>query len=822
MQATNEELVSLNEELNIKSIELSKLSEEYAHLYDALEFPVLVFDPGMQLSRFNAPAARRFDLRPTALRHHISRLRLPAALAEMETWLGRALANGDLERSLMPIDDRHISITVTPGLNRSGDVTSLVVSLVDVTDIIRTQAALSESERRLTALMENTAVIFSMCNVHGNYIFANRSFLTFFALDEERVIGKSDFQLFDSALAASFWNAAIESLRTRQPVKAEHVIEHGDGCHYLQTTHQTLFDTTGNPVALIMEAEDITTRRHAENQLRITAKVFDQSGEAIVVTDQHGVIQTTNLAFSRITGHSTQEAFGKPIGKLLSSGRHSKDFYEDMWRALKENGFWQGEIWNRRKNGEVFPEWLTINRVDDQEGHIEHFVSVFSDITDIKNAQRKAEYLAAHDVLTGLPNRTLFHDRLRHSLAQARRKNERVALMFIDLDNFKTINDTLGHDFGDELLQQAAARLQQVMRDVDTVARLGGDEFTAILSDCDAEAANIISRRIVDELAASFSIQSRQLFVSASVGVAFYPEDGQDSNSLVKAADTAMYRAKELGRNRVEFFVPDLHVRLLKRATMESALRAALDMNRLRLVYQPKYSMEHGHPMIGAEALLRWHDPQLGHVSPAEFVPISEASGLIIELTHKVEQMLLDKIATWIKLGLNPPPIAFNCSPRSIREVGMASAIVKAIERKGVPSSLLQIEITESALLENSSVVIANLNELHDCGIKISIDDFGTGYSSLSYLKRLPLSELKVDKSFVDGLGQDADDEAIAQAVLGLAQALKLKSVAEGVESALQMNWLNEHGCDVVQGYFLSRPLEADAFEDLLARNQHG
>ena len=822
MQATNEELVSLNEELNVKTVELSKLSEEYAHLYDALEFPVLVFDRAFQLTRFNAPAARRFDLRPTALRHHLSRLRLPAALNELETWLGRALANGDLEKTLVSAEGRHLSITITPGLTKSGDVSSLVVSLIDVSDIVRTQAALSESERRLTALMENTSVIFAMRDVHGQYVFANRSFLNFFDLTENQVIGKSDFQLFENDLATTFWHGAIESMRRRQPVHLEHKVEKLGQTRHLQSVHQTLLDEEGNPVALIIEAEDITNRKHAEDQLRITARVFDQSGEAIVVTDGKGMVQTTNLAFTKITGYPAEDVIGRPIGAVLKSGRHSQDFYEAMWQALRTNGFWQGEIWNKRKSGEIYPEWLTINRVDDHNGEVEHFVSVFSDITDIKNAQRKAEYLAAHDVLTGLPNRTLFHDRLRHALAQARRKNERVALLFIDLDNFKTINDTLGHDVGDELLKQAATRLQVLMRDVDTVARLGGDEFTAILSECTAETADMVSRRIIDELSASFNIQNRQLFVSASIGIAFYPDDGMDSNSLVKAADTAMYRAKELGRNRSEFFVPDLHVKLLKRATMESALRAAIDLNRLRLVYQPKYSMAEGNPIVGAEALLRWHDPVLGHVSPAEFIPISESTGLIIEITHRVQDLLFKQVATWISIGLKPPPIAFNCSPRSVREVGMANAVVRKIADAKISPEHIQIEITEGALLENSHAVISNLSELHKHGIKISIDDFGTGFSSLSYLKRLPLSELKVDKSFVDGLGDDPDDEAITCAVLSLAQALNLKSVAEGVETERQMAWLSNHGCDIIQGYLLSRPLEAEAFEDLLAKVNHG
>jgi two-component system CheB/CheR fusion protein len=827
MQATNEELVSLNEELNVKTMELSKLSEDYAHLYDALEYPVLVFDWSMQLTRFNAPAGRRFDLRSTALRQHISRLRLPAALSDMETWLGRSLAHGDREQVMVQIDERDLRVLISPGLGKDGGISSLVVSFIDVTDIVRTQQALTQSEERLNALMENTTVIFAMRDVSGRYLYANRRFVEFFDLHGKEVIGQTDFSLFEHDLAVRLWDGTLSSLRQRQAVSLEYVISDGNASRYLRVVHQTLNDHGGSPIALIMEAEDVTGSRLAEQQLRITARVFDQAGEAIVVTDAGGVIQTTNKAFVGITGYGTEESVGKQVGQLLRSGRHSADFYASMWSALLGKGFWQGEIWNKRKNGEIFPEWLTINRVDSENGEIEHFVCVFSDISDIKNAQRKAEYLAAHDVLTGLPNRTLFHDRLRHALALARRKNTRLALMFIDLDNFKDINDTLGHDVGDDLLRQAAGRLQQVMRDVDTVARLGGDEFTAVLSDCDAEGAARIARRIVDELAASFDVKERQLFVSASVGVAFFPEDGQDSNALIKSADTAMYRAKELGRNRFEFFVPDLQVRLLKRATMESAMRSALDRGRLRLVYQPKFGLRRDAvsaelPLIGAEALLRWRDPELGDVSPAEFIPVCEACGLIKEVTVAVERLLLNQLVAWQALGLKVPPVAFNCSPRNMRESDMADHLVAAMQAAGVPAHLVQVEITEGALLENSETVIGNLNRLHQNGVAISVDDFGTGYSSLIYLKRLPLAELKVDKQFVGGLGSDPEDEAITKAVLGLAQALGLRTVAEGVETAEQLKWLERHGCDGVQGYYLSRPLEVVDFEDLLVRLARG
>lgn len=816
MQATNEELISLNEELNVKTRELSELYQEYADLYDALEFPVLVFDPGQHLIRFNAPAERCFSLRLTALKKHVTQLRLPKPLEQLSDHLGKALAHGNTEQQVIVAEERTLRVIVSPGFNKAGEIRSLITSFIDVSDLVDARAAQKETEQRLLALMNKTQVMFAMRDVSGQYVYANPRFIEYFGLHNEQVIGANDFSLFEEAFASEVWSASMESMRTGRAVTVEHSRLHGGSTHYIRAVYQTLYDTTKKPSSLIIEAEDITASRRAEDQLRITAKVFDQAGEAIVVTDPAGVIQTTNNAFSRITGYQPEEAVDKRIGDLLRSGRHTSEFYEVMWRALDSEGFWQGEIWNKRKNGEVYPEWLTINRVDDSKGCSEHFVAVFSDITDIKNAQRKAEYLATHDPLTRLPNRSLFHDRLRHALAQARRNERRVALMFIDLDNFKNINDTLGHDVGDELLKQAALRLQEIVRDIDTVARLGGDEFTAVLSDCDGDGADLVARRIVDELSRSFDIHNRQLFVSASVGIAFYPEDGQDSGSLVKAADSAMYRAKELGRNRVEFFLPDLQVKLLKRATLESALRAALEHKRLRLVFQPQYSACDEHSLVGAEALVRWRDPVLGEISPAEFIPLSENSGLILDVAEEVQRLLIEQIRLWLASGLQPPPISLNSSPRCMREPDMAINLIAALKKASIPTGQIRIEITEGALLENTGHVRTNIDCLSRNGIKISVDDFGTGYSSLAYLKRLPLSELKVDKSFVDGLGSDKEDEAITSAILSLARALNLSTVAEGVETLRQLEWLRTGGCHAVQGYLLSRPLEANAFESLI------
>lgn len=817
LQASNEELVSLNRELSVKTVELSRLTEEYAHLYDALQFPILVFDPSMQLIRFNAPAQRRYDLRATALRQHVTRLALPPSLENLESLLGRALAYADREEQTIHQDERTLRLAITPGLDKLGNVANLVVTLIDVTDITRAQAQLAESQSRLSALMEKTTVIFAMKDYKGCYLYANRRFLDFFGITQQEYIGKTDFELLPSPLATKLWSLDLAALREGGLTGGEHVLERDGQRLHLRSIHQSILDTDGRPTAFITEAEDVTTALRAEEQLRITARVFDQAGEAIMVANPHGVIQTINAVFTRITGYSSEDAVGQPIS-ILKSGRHSAEFYRGLWQALHDRGFWQGEIWNRRKNGAIYPEWLSINRIDAHNGEVEHYVAVFSDISSIKDSQRKAEYLATHDSLTGLPNRALFHDRLRHAIAQARRNKSRVALLFIDLDQFKTINDTLGHDIGDELLKQVAKRLRDLVRDVDTVARLGGDEFTAILPDCKTENTDHIARRIVDELSASFTIEGRMLFVSASIGVAFFPEDGTDSAMLIKAADSSMYRAKEQGRNRVEFFKPDLHVRLLKRAAIEGALREALRTERLRLVFQPQYALAPDHPLVGAEALLRWRDPELGEVPPSEFIPIAETSGLIIEVDDLVRKLLLAQLVIWRNLGLTAPPLAFNVSPRSIREPEFGTRVLEQIADAGISHDQVQVEVTEGALLENSAMVLGNLSVLHHAGVRIAIDDFGTGYSSLAYLKRLPLSKLKIDKTFVDGLGQDKEDEAIARAIIGLAQALELNTVAEGVETDRQLAWLTRYRCDCAQGYFFSRPLEVTAFEDVIAQ----
>lgn len=626
LQSTNEELVSLNEEMNVKTAELMQLTNEYMHLYDSIDFPILVFDENCVLRRFNAAAGRRFNLRPTAIMQSVERIRFPDYLASIPSLMQSVLMHGDREEALFNGEGRVLQISVTPGTDMQAKLQSLVVTLVDITDIAKVQLELKASQTRLDTLMQNTTVLMAMKDLTGRYLFANKRFLEAFQLDAEQITGSNDFDLFPEAFAGSLWSGDLEAIRSGDLRECEHLFER-DGSKYIyKTVHQVLRNTEGKPEVIITETEDITRKRHAEDQLRIAARVFENAGEAIVITDARGRIQSVNETFSAITGYRMEEAIGQTVGRLLKSGRHSKDFYERMWSDLNRRGYWQGEIWNKRKSGEVYPEWLNINRVDNKHNEVEYYVAVFSDITDLKDSQRKIEFLATHDTLTNLPNRNLFHDRLEHAIALCRRRNNSLALLFIDLDNFKSINDTQGHHAGDELLVEAAERLRVVVRDVDTVARIGGDEFTVILSECTLEDAEIIALRILNEMNRYFIIQGRKVFVSASIGAAFYPQDAEDSSGLIKAADTAMYRAKDEGRNRLQLFRPEHRTYLLKQAAIESALYEAIQNRSLHLVYQPKFDALNTSRLVGAEALLRWTDNTLGVVSPAEFIPVAEKS----------------------------------------------------------------------------------------------------------------------------------------------------------------------------------------------------
>jgi len=559
----------------------------------------------------------------------------------------------------------------------------------------------------------------------------------------------------------------------------------------------------------------LTERLKAEERLHLVGEVFESTREGILITDAEARILEVNKAFTDITGYTAEEAIGqKP--SLLKSNWHDDRFYQELWRSLNETGTWEGEIRNRRKNNELYVEHLTIFSIKNSRGEVTHYVGIFVDVTEEKSWEERIQHLAHYDPLTDLPNRALFEDRLRHSLERARRHQKQVALLFIDVDNFKNINDSFGHQVGDQFLQAVAGRLTACLRKEDTVARLGGDEFTVILEDTHhAQDAVIVAQKIFKALSEPFSLQGQEVFATASMGIALYPQDADNPVDLAKNADTAMYRAKEQGKNIYQFYTAEMVTQALKRLAMEASLRRALERQEFLLHYQPQVDLKTGQ-IIGMEALVRWQHPELGLVSPAEFIPLAEETGLIVPLGHWVLRTACAQNKKWQDAGFPPLCMAVNISGRQLKEETFPEMVRQVLQETGLDPSYLELEITESILMDSVESALERLSHLKSLGVKISIDDFGTGYSSMSYLKQFPIDKLKIDSSFVRDIPHDPDDVAINAAIIAMAHNLRLAVIAEGTATAEQLRFLREKNCDQMQGFFFSRPLPAEEFTGLL------
>ncbi len=554
----------------------------------------------------------------------------------------------------------------------------------------------------------------------------------------------------------------------------------------------------------------------AETQRRLCVRVFESINEGIIVTDANKLILSVNPAFSAITGYSPTEVIGKNP-RLLNSGLMDQAFYQGMWRSINETGRWQGEMIDRRKNGESYVEWLSIHTLKNEIGEICNYMAVFSDINERKAAEERMAYMAQHDFLTGLPNRMLLHDRLAQAIALAGREGHKVAVMFLDLDRFNAVNDTLGHLVGDKLLQEVADRIGRVARSSDTVSRQGGDEFVIMLPGLEnADAAVLIADKLLAAIAAPCVIDGNEIETSTSIGISVFPEDGRDSDALLKHADAAMYHAKKSGRNNYQFFTDEMNQRALERMSIGSKLRHALERNEFLLLYQPQMDLRSGR-IIGAEALLRWNHPMDGPVSPAQFIPIAEENGLIIPIGEWVLREACRQNQEWRKLGLPEITMAVNLSAAQFRQKNLGEMVMSIVRDSGLDPSSLELEITESAVMHDAEAAIALLRQLKATGLKLAVDDFGTGYSSLGYLKKFPIDKLKIDQSFVRDLMTDPDDAVIASTIISMAHSLKLKVIAEGVETAEQLAFLKQQGCDEMQGYYFSKPVSAGKFAELLA-----
>jgi len=588
---------------------------------------------------------------------------------------------------------------------------------------------------------------------------------------------------------------------------------------WLSVSWLPITDANGVFTGFRTSGRDITERKQAEAELRIAAVAFD-SLEGMMVTDADGKILRVNQAFTKITGYDVEDVIGK-TPRLLRSDRHSPAFHRAIWESVRHSGGWQGEIWNRRKNGQVYPEWLTISAVKSDDGVVTHYVGTHHDITERKIAEERIKELAFFDALTRLPNRTLLLDRLKQAIAASTRNKTSSALLFIDLDHFKTLNDTLGHDKGDLLLKQVAQRLAASVRANDTVARVGGDEFVVVLESLHrnpqeaASQTKSIGEKILSVLDSPYELGDVEYRTTASVGATVFRGRQASIDELLKQADLAMYKSKETGRNAMSFFDPAMQTVVLERAALEAGLRKAIDGGQLVLHYQAQ--VVDGGRVTGAEVLVRWQHPQRGTVPPSEFIPLAEETGLILSLGNWVMETACTQLARWAqRADTSHLSIAVNVSAQQFREADFVATVCGIIERTGANPKRLKLELTESLLVDNVEDIIQKMYALKAKGVEFSLDDFGIGYSSLSYLKRLPLNQLKIDQSFVRDVLIDPNDASIAKTIVALAQSLGLGVIAEGVETDAQRDFLADAGCHAYQGYFFCRPLPLDGFEQFV------
>jgi len=570
----------------------------------------------------------------------------------------------------------------------------------------------------------------------------------------------------------------------------------------------------GQQVGAVMVFRDVSERKQIEEKLRLASAVFETTAEAIMVLDPSFRITTVNPAFTNITGYSAQEMLGRPPRFL--SGERQHNLHESIWESIRKTGRWDHEQWSLRKNGDEYAERISITAVTDLLNRIVQYIVVFSDITQRKLDEERIRYQANYDALTGLPNRALFMDRLTQALNQAGRSDQRLGLMFIDLDGFKLVNDTLGHDKGDELLIEASKRLLTCVRQGDTVARLGGDEFTIIMPNLgDIRNAPVVAQRIIDALEQPFMLRTHEAFVSGSIGIATFPDDAHDAATLLRNADAAMYRAKEQGKANYQFFTAELNAQVSERMILKNGLSKALERDEFMLYYQPKCDLATGR-MVGVEALLRWRSADMGMVSPVKFIPVMEETGLIGQVGEWAIETACRQHREWLAAGHNLR-VAVNLSVRQLRQANLDETVADILKRTGVDASGLELEITESMIMKDTENAIAILKRLRGMGIHLAMDDFGTGYSSLSYLKRFPLDTIKIDRSFVNDIAVDPDDLEIIRTIIQMGHSLRRRIVAEGVETEEQRKLLRKLKCDEMQGYLVSPPVPASEIDRMLA-----
>lgn len=715
--------------------------------------------------------------------------------------------------------------------DKAAQVTRIIGVAKDITDQIEASESLRDSEQRYRMLAESISDV--ICSTDSqlalNYIspsvsavlgydvdwvfkngwqsiIANPQQLTgIYSLVEQvsRALGDSEAlaKLRDEAQTQLFLFDCLRADGRKVPIELRLVL---------------VWDEHGTFEGILGVGRDISQQRRAEKDLRMAATVFEHSTSAILITDPAGYIVQANDAFTRVSGYSVADVLDQ-LPNMLTVDEQQEAHLRYVLKQLHQHSTWEGEVWLKRRNGEHYPAWVGITAVFDDEGDLASYVCFFSDISERKASEQRIHRLAYYDALTHLPNRTLFQDRLHTALQSAERQKSWVVLMFLDLDRFKPINDSLGHAAGDRMLKEMATRLLGCVAEDDTVARMGGDEFTLLLQprisrEMALNRAIHVAEQILASLVKPFVLEGREFFVTASIGIALSPQDGNELSQLMKNADTAMYHAKERGKNNFQFYQADMNASALERLELESDLRHALDQNEFVLYYQPQFSGD-GKRLTGAEALLRWRHPRRGLVPPGDFIPVLEELGLVVDVGDWVISEACRQLKTWHQNKVRVPKVSVNISARQFSDGQLGERIASILEDTGLPPACLELELTESILMREVNEAMHILDSLKNLGLSIAVDDFGTGYSSLNYLKQFPIDVLKIDRTFVDGLPSGEQDAQIARAIIAMAHSLNLAVIAEGVETHEQLDFLREHGCDEVQGYLFGRPMPANRFE---------
>jgi len=715
--------------------------------------------------------------------------------------------------------------------DKTDQVTRIIGVAKDITDQIEASESLRDSEQRYRMLAESISdVIFSTdSKLALNYVSPSVNAVLGYEVDwifengwQSTIANPQQltgiYTLVEQVSRALDQPAALTSLRN--DVQTQLFLFdclRADGRKIpIELRLVLVWDEHGAFEGILGVGRDISQQRRAEKDLRMAATVFEHSTSAILITDPAGYIVQANEAFSRVSGYAVADVLDQ-LPNMLTVDEQQEAHLRYVLKQLHQHSTWEGEVWLRRRNGEHYPAWVGITAVFDDEGDLASYVCFFSDISERKASEQRIHRLAYYDALTHLPNRTLLQDRLHTALQSAERQKSWVVLMFLDLDRFKPINDSLGHAAGDRMLKEMATRLLGCVADDDTVARMGGDEFTLLLQprasrEMALNRAIHVAEQILASLVRPFVLEGREFFVTASIGIALSPQDGNELSQLMKNADTAMYHAKERGKNNFQFYQADMNASALERLELESDLRHALDQNEFVLYYQPQFSGD-GKRLTGAEALLRWRHPRRGLVPPGDFIPVLEELGLVVDVGDWVISEACRQLKTWHQNKVRVPKVSVNISARQFSDGQLGERIATILKDTGLPPACLELELTESILMREVNEALQILASLKNLGLSIAVDDFGTGYSSLNYLKQFPIDVLKIDRTFVDGLPSGEQDAQIARAIIAMAHSLNLAVIAEGVETHEQLDFLREHGCDEVQGYLFGRPMPANRFE---------